>query len=212
MSDPLVEKALERVPRGGLLGFGSGSTAERFLRGLARAGLRVAGVPTSRRTECLARELGLSLVNLEDVETLDLAVDGADEVGPGLDLVKGYGGALTREKIVAAAARRVLILADARKRVAKLGGRGRLPLEVVPFAAPALARALAAEGMPCAARPEPSDNGLTLLDARVSAIEDPAALERRLRERPGLVCSGLFLGMAHEALIEGPDGVVEVLR
>ena len=214
MRDALVERALERVPAGAALGFGSGSMAERFLRGLAAAGLRVRGVPTSARTEALARELGLPLTSLEEVPTLDLAVDGADEVDPRLDLIKGYGGALTREKVVAAASRRVLILADGRKRVPKLGSRGRLPLEVVPFAAAPVAHALAGMGMPCAARPAPSDNGNVLLDAAVGAIEDPPALERRLRELPGVVATGLFLGMAHEVLleVEGADSPLRLSR
>lgn len=215
----LEARALEQVPAGGVIGLGTGAAAERFLRALGarvREGLRIRGVPTSRRTEARAVEEGLPLVSLDDVEEIDLTVDGADEVDPRLNLIKGYGGALTREKIVAAASRRVLILADRSKLVPRLGARGRLPVEVVPFGAAFAARSLAAAGLPSALRladgaPFLSDNGNVVLDVAVREIDDPAGLERVIRAIPGVVATGLFLGVADEALIEG-EGNVGVLR
>jgi ribose 5-phosphate isomerase A len=213
-------RALERVPRDGVVGLGTGSTAERFLRALGervRDGLKVRGVATSLRTEALARELGIPLVSLDDVESLDLAVDGADEIDPRLNLLKGFGGALVREKIVAAASKRVLILARRDKLVPRLGARGRLPVEVLPFGAAFAARVLAASGLPGVRRsadggPYRTDNGNFILDLAVSAIEEPEALEAAIRAVPGVVGTGLFAGMAHEVLVEAADGSVESLR
>lgn len=216
----LESAALERLPREGVVGLGTGSTAERFLRALGarvRDGLKIRGVATSRRTEALALELGIPLVSLDDVEAVDLTVDGADEIDARLNLLKGFGGALVREKIVAAASRRVLILARRDKLVPRLGAGGRLPVEVVPFGASFAARLLGASGLPSDPRgadgePFRSDNGNFILDLRVSPIEDPEALEAAIRAVPGVVGTGLFLGMAQEALLEAPDGTVEVLR
>ena len=215
----LESRALERVPRDGVVGLGTGSTAERFIRALGarvRDGLNVRGVPTSRRTEALAIELGIPLVSLDDVEAVDVTVDGADEVDPRLNLIKGFGGALVREKIVAAASRHVLILARREKLVPRLGARGRLPVEVVPFGAAFAARVLGASGLAAVLRtadgaPVRTDNGNAILDLSVQAIEDPEALEEAIRAVPGVVGTGLFLGMAHEVLVEG-DGAVESLR
>jgi ribose 5-phosphate isomerase A len=133
-------------------------------------------------------------------------VDGADEVDPRLDLVKGYGGALVREKIVAAAARRFIVLVGSEKLVPTLGSRGRLPVEVVPFAAPFCGRRLAELGYPPTTRladgkPFVTDNGNLILDVAVTAITDPGGLDRTLRDVPGVVGTGLFVNMAHAVLV-----------
>lgn len=217
-----AETAVGRVRDGMTLGLGTGSAAERFVRALAdrvRAGLRVRGVPTSDRTAALARSLGVPLVPLADALPIDVTVDGADEVDPHLDLIKGYGHALVREKVVAAASRELLILIGpgnaAEKLVGTLGQRGRLPVEVVPFAVPLCLRRVAALGHPAAVVTDPaggprvSDNGNHLIELRVGPLPDPAGLERELCAIPGVVGTGLFLGMASAVIIER-DGAVEV--
>src|SRR5437660_6616662 len=187
-------KAVEFVEDGMTVGLGTGSTAfwlvER-LGGRVRAGLRVRGVPTSRRTEEQARALGIPLVTFAEVQQLDLAIDGADEIGPGLALIKGGGGALLREKLVASAARRFVVVADAGKKVEVLG-KFPLPVEVVPFAWEVTARRVAE-----VLKVEPAlrrdgeggayvtDNGNYILDCRCGGIRDPAAKERELQMSPG---------------------------
>src|SRR5262245_9327568 len=184
-----AELALQYVPDGGAIGLGTGHAAEAFLRALAdrvRAGMRVRGVPTSRASDSLARSLGIPLVSLDDALPLDVAVDGADEVAPNLDLIKGWGRALVRARIVAAAAKRFVVLVGPEhvqeKLVDRLGKRGKLPVEVVPFALPLVRRRLADIGLPA----EPyrdggtlflSDNGNHILDAHVGPLDDPAALD-----------------------------------
>jgi len=216
-----AEVALQYVTDGAAVGLGTGHAAEAFLRALAdrvRAGMRVRGVPTSRASESLGRSLGIPLVPLDDAIPLDVAVDGADEVAPNLDLIKGWGRALIRERIVAAAAKRFVVLVGPEhvqvKLVDRLGRRGKLPVEVVPFALPLVKRRLAALGLPA----EPfsdggslflSDNGNHILDARVGPLDDPAALDRAIRDIPGVVGTGLFLGLADVVLIED-GGQVEV--
>jgi len=216
-----AEHALQYVTDGAAIGLGTGRAAEAFLRALAdrvRSGFRVRGVPTSRASESLARSFGIPLVSLEDALPLDLAVDGADEVAPNLDLIKGWGRALIRERIVASAAKRFVVLVGPEhvkeKLVRRLGERGKLPVEVVPFALPLVQRRLADMGLPA----EPfldggshflSDNGNHILDARVGPIDDPAALDRAIRDIPGVVGTGLFLGVADVVLIED-GGKVEV--
>jgi ribose 5-phosphate isomerase A len=216
-------RALERVKSGMALGLGTGSTVRPFLELLAARMVSgalkgIVGVPTSEQTARRCRELGIPLATLEDRPVLDLAVDGADEVGPGLDLIKGLGGALLREKLVALAARRFLIVADAGKRVRKLGVRAPLPVEVVPFGWTLLVpffRRLGAE--PALRRrndgdPYLTDGGHYIVDCRFPrGIAKPASLARALALRPGIVEDGLFLGMAHEAIIAGETGV-SVLR
>jgi ribose 5-phosphate isomerase A len=223
---PLIsQRALEFVQDGQALGLGSGKASTAFIRALGRrvqAGLRVRGVPTSESTAALARELGIPLVTLDEVFPLDLAVDGADEVDPRLDLIKGLGGALVREKVVAAAARRLVILVGpekvAEKTVAVLGGRGTLPVEVLPFALGLCTRRLLDLGLPSVLRPDPqtgrpfrTDNGNHILDCRTGPLSDPAGLEARLLAVPGVVGTGLFLGMADTVLIQRGD-TVEVRR
>lgn len=199
----LAARALELVRDGDIVGLGSGRAATAFLRALAervREGLRVRGVPTSEATAALARRLGVPLAGLDEAP-LALTVDGADEVDPRLDLIKGYGGAMVRERIVAAASRRQVILVTVEKLVPVLGTRGRLPIEIVPFALPLCRRRLEALGCPpavrqAAGRPVRSDNGNLLLDCAIRPLADPAALERELRAIPGVVDTGLFLGTA----------------
>jgi ribose 5-phosphate isomerase A len=210
----IYERALELVPDGAALGLGSGRAATAFLKALAariQAGrLRVRGVPTSRGTAELAGQLGIPLTPLAEVGTLDLDVDGADEVDPQLDLIKGYGRALVREKVVAACARQLVILVSPEKLVPQLGARGKLPVEVLEFALPLCERRLRALGC----RPVPylkdgklflSDNGNPILDCEVSPLPDPPRLEQAIRAIPGVVGTGLFLGMATRVLIGAPD-------
>lgn len=214
-----VERALELVPDGAVVGLGTGRAATAFLVALGervRAGLRVRGVPTSQASADLAWHLGVPLASPAEVEAIDVAVDGADEVDPACDLIKGYGGALVREKIVAAAARRFVVLVGEEKLVKSLGERGRLPVEVVPFGLPLCRRRLETLGL----APQPragegglvvTDNGNHILDCRVSALDRPAELEQALRAIPGVVGTGLFLGLAHEVLVQRGEAV-EVLR
>ncbi|MGQ7794473.1 ribose-5-phosphate isomerase RpiA [Faunimonas sp. B44] len=218
-----AEAALAHVESGMRLGLGTGSTAAFFVKGLAErvsGGLDVVGVPTSEATAALARALGVPLATLEDYPELDLAVDGADEIGPGLSLVKGGGGALLREKIVAHAARRMIVIADASKVVDTLGAFP-LPIEAVPFglAATSLAveRCALELGLSCAldlrrrdGEVAKTDGGNWLLDASFGRIPEPEALARELSALPGVVEHGLFLGYADLAIIAGPDGLQEI--
>jgi ribose 5-phosphate isomerase A len=209
-------KAAEFIEDGMTVGLGTGSTAHWLIERLGervREGLRVRCVPTSRRTEEQAQGLGIPLVALGEVLELDIAVDGADEIGPGLALVKGGGGALLREKLVAAAARRFVVIADASKRVETLG-RFPLPVEVVPFAWEVTARRVAAvtNAEPALRRDAGggvyvTDNGNYILDCRCGRIEEPARLERELKALVGVVESGLFVGMAHLAVVADSGGV-----
>jgi ribose 5-phosphate isomerase A len=200
-----------------LIGLGSGRAASAFVRALgARVGqgLRVRGVPTSEATAALAREVGITLAALDE-GILDLTVDGADEVDPRLDLIKGYGGALVRERIVAAASRRLVILVGEEKLVPVLGARGRLPVEVIPFGCPLAMRELSALGCrpslrTSGGRPFVSDNGNWIVDCGVRAIEAPAAFARDLKAVPGIVDAGLFLGMASLVLVATADGTREL--
>jgi ribose 5-phosphate isomerase A len=218
----LAAHALALLPAdtGGALriGLGSGRAAAAFVRALGarvRAGLRVRGVPTSEATAALARAESIPLGPL-DAAPLDLTVDGADEVDPALDLIKGYGGALVRERIVAAASRRQVILVTAEKLVDRLGARGRLPVEVIPFGRPLCERRLQALG--CRPRlreagghPFVTDNGHAILDCAIEPPADPAALERAIRAIPGVVDTGLFLGTADTVLV-AEAGAVRALR
>ena len=210
-----IDKALDYVADGMAVGLGSGRAAERFTRALAASGRHVRCVPTSQATADLAAGLGLHLVTLDDVSHLDLTVDGADEVDPRLNLIKGYGRALVREKIVAAASRHRVILIGpdgaAEKLVPVLGTRGKLPVEVVRFGLAVVRGKLEEMGIPATpVRRDDgelffSDNGNVILTCRVGPIADPADLERRITAIPGVVGTGLFLGMVDAVLIQNGE-------
>ena len=214
----LARRALGFVKDDTAVGLGAGRAATAFVRALAarvRDGLRVRGVPVSEATAELAEELGIPLVGLE--AEIDITVDGADEVDPDLNLIKGYGGALLRERVVAAASRRQVILVERDKLVSRLGSRGRLPVEVVPFALPVCRRRLAALGLGpelrmAGERPFVTDNGNVILDCVVGPIADPPGLERALRAVPGVVDTGLFLGTADTVLVADGTSVSEWSR
>ena len=212
-------RAAEAVRPGMVLGLGTGSTVAYFLAALGRRFASgelpgIVGVPTSVATESAVRELGIPLRTLEEVGTLDLTVDGADEVAPNLDLIKGLGGALLREKMVAQASRRFLVIVDERKVVRSLGTRSPLPVEVTQFGwrshLPYLqglgAKARLREESP--GHPFRTDNGNFLLDCRFpEGISNPQVLDKDLASRAGILESGLFLGLAQEVLVGGSEGV-----
>ena len=208
-------RAAELVEPDMLVGLGTGDTAAHAVRALGakvRAGLKITGVATSRATAELAQSLGIRLVEPDDVEALDLTIDGADEIDPELRLVKGAGGALVRERLVARASRRLVIVADEAKLVPRLGAKHRLPVEVLPFGSRWTIARLAALGLD----PKPragarSDGGGVLVDCAIGAKADLAALAATLKGLPGVVDHGLFLDEAAEAFVgfPGPDGHVE---
>ncbi|MFZ1681501.1 MAG: ribose-5-phosphate isomerase RpiA [Rhizobiaceae bacterium] len=211
--------ALEHVSDGMKLGIGTGSTAEEFVRLLAErvaGGMRIVGVPTSERTAKLCRELAVPLATLEEEPALDLTIDGADELDAHLNLVKGGGGALLREKIVAAASKAMIVIADGSKVVETLG-RFPLPIEVNRFglAATTLAIGDAASRLGLSGAlalrggddPFVTDGGHLILDASFGRIRDPEALSNALHLVPGVVEHGLFIGLATRAIIAFPDGV-----
>ncbi len=217
-----AERALQLVTPGMKLGLGSGSTARQFVDLVAekvKAGLDVRCVATSEGTAAQAKTLGIPLTTLDELPELDLTVDGADEVDPKLNLIKGGGGALLREKIVASASKRMVVIADSTKIVRRLGAFP-LPIEVVPFGLAAtrrhIERAFAKLGLagPMRVRGESSpfvtDGGHYILDCSLGAISDPGALSEILSPIPGIVEHGLFVGLARAAIIAGAEGV-EVL-
>jgi ribose 5-phosphate isomerase A len=206
----IVERALELVSGQPLIGLGSGRAAQAFIRALAervRDGReKVSGVPTSEETADLARKVGIPLLTLADADALDVTVDGADEVDPDLNLIKGYGRALVREKIVAASSRKLLILVGEEKLVPRLGTRRKLPVEVLPFALPVCQRRLQELGCRPTVwaqngRPLTTDNGNNILDCAVEPIADADRLESSFRDIPGVVGTGLFLRMADVVLV-----------
>lgn len=210
------EAAAELVEDGMRLGLGTGSTARYFIEAVARRLLRgelegVVGVPTSRATAELALELGIPLVDLD--APLDLAVDGADEVGPGLGLIKGGGGALLREKIVAAAAAQFVVVADSSKLVGHLGETFALPVEVARFGHLVTLAALQRAGdawLRGGDRPFVTDNGNYIVDVATGPIHDAEAMAASLALTPGVVETGLFVGLADRALIGTDSGVEEL--
>jgi len=203
MKAQAAEAAMAEVQDGMVLGLGTGSTAALAVAALGRrvaAGLRVVGIPTSERTATQAKSLGIPLTTLAEHPVIDLTIDGADEVNTGtLDLIKGLGGALLREKIVASASRRMIVVVDESKLVTALGGV-RLPVEIVPFGWQATDRRLA-EFLPDRVlrlrdgAPFVTDNGNYLLDC-LTLIPNPAALATRLKSITGVVDHGLFIGLA----------------
>lgn len=225
-SDPeslarVARAALAYVADGMILGLGTGRAAEAFIHALGervRGGLRVSGVPTSNRSAELARKLGIEVRSLEEVEHLDVAFDGADEVTPDLALTKGLGGALLRERVVASEADRFIVLVTPEKMVDKLGSRTPIPIEVVPFAGPSVSRRLRkAGGTPVVRKkadgfPYFTDNGNWILDTAFGPIDDPAALDAMIRRIPGVVDHGIFLKMASLVIVADDRAVREVRR
>lgn len=216
-------RAAEAVRPGMTVGLGTGSTVAFFLKALGRRCRSgelpgILAVPTSSRTEQEALALGIPVGTLEEAGTLDLTVDGADEVDPDLDLIKGLGGALLREKMVAQATRRLVIIVDEGKLVGRLGTRGPLPIEVVPFGWRSHLPFLTSQGARTDLRTRPdggpylTDNGNLILHCRFpDGIEDPVSLDGALAARAGIVETGLFLGLTHEVLVGG-EGTVRSLR
>ncbi|HVZ15252.1 MAG TPA: ribose-5-phosphate isomerase RpiA [Bauldia sp.] len=217
----VARAAVDEVKDGMKLGLGSGRTAEYFVRFLAErirsAGLKVVGVPTSKETAALARQVGVPLTTLDETPALDLAVDGADEVGPGLRLIKGGGGALTREKIVASAAKRMIVVAD-RAKVVKVLGAFALPIEVVPFGGGATRQAiervagrLGLSGQltlrTAGGATYVTDGGNYIYDAAFGRIPDPDTLAAALKQIVGVVEHGLFIRLASNAIIADSDRV-----
>lgn len=211
----IAERALALVPHEGAIGLGTGHAATAFLQALAekvRAGWRVRGVPTSRESAELATQLGIPLTTLDECRQLEVDVDGADEVDPENNLIKGYGGALVREKIVASAAKRLVILVGDEKIVPILGSRGRLPVEIVPFGLAVCEAALAKLGcLPKLRRdgdePHVTDNGNYILDCRIAPLDRPHKLEQDILAIPGVVGTGLFLDMRPTVLVGTGDRV-----
>lgn len=214
-----AERALEEVRDGMVLGLGTGTTARHFVDGVGRlvaGGMRLTGVATSRATAAQAEALGIPLAETVD-RALDLTVDGADEIDPELNLIKGRGGAMLREKVVAAASRRMVVIATEDKLVARLG-RGPLPVEVLPLLWRRTAAHVEALGLHPELRlsadgqPYVSDNGNLILDCALAGVADLRALAAGLETIPGVLGHGLFLGLAELALVAGETGVREIRR
>ena len=206
------------VRDGDVVGLGTGSTAYFAVLALGervKAGLKILGIPTSIATGELARKLGIPLTTLDEHPEIDITLDGADEIGPHLNLTKGGGGALLREKVVASASKKMVVVADSSKLVPALG-KFPLPVEVIPFARAVVERKLASLGATPKLRlkqdgqPYITDNGNHILDASFGKIEDPPALARILSDTPGVVEHGLFIGLAEMALIGRGSSVEEI--
>ncbi|MGH2533937.1 MAG: ribose-5-phosphate isomerase RpiA [Thermomicrobiales bacterium] len=221
--DILGRHAAMLIAPGNRVGLGSGSTAEAFIRALGESvaeGLRIEAVATSRRSAHLARSLGIPLVSIDDVDGLDLGIDGADEIDPALNLTKGRGGALLFEKLVARICRKFVVVAAEDKLVPMLGMRMPLPVEIVPFAWRHTASAIEALGLQVSLRchdstydPDPflTDGGHFLLDCVTGPVNDALSLANQLKAIPGVVDHGYFVGMASSCLIVGQDGNVRTV-
>ncbi len=223
------EAAAELVTEGMRLGLGTGSTTafaiEAIGRRVSEENLNVVGVPTSFAAERLAREYGVPITTLDDLArsnpslSLDLAIDGADEVDPALNLIKGRGAAHTREKIVASLATRFVVLIDPSKEVAQLGTKMPVPVEVLPMADASVSKALRELGSEPVLRmgrskdgPVVSDQGFWIVDARFNGIQNPAELSSAISQIPGVLDHGLFIGMATDVLVGEEDGDVRRIR
>ncbi len=212
--------SLQFVKEGQVVGLGTGSTAAYFIKLLGeqvKSGLRIRGIPTSVRSRDMAIELGIPLITLDDCQEIDVTVDGADEVDPQLRLIKGGGGAMLREKIVASATKQMIVVADASKQVARLG-KFPLPVEVIRFAQPLVAKRVAKLGAEVQLRrdasgsPYVTDENHHILDCRFGEMRDPDGLARELNGMPGVVEHGLFIGMASVALFARGSEIVELKR
>jgi ribose 5-phosphate isomerase A len=210
-----AEAALDYVKDGYVVGLGTGSTIRYLLAALGqrvRAGLKITGVPTSEETAELARKAGIPLLSDDDLWPIDVAMDGADQVDPQLNLIKGGGGALLREKIVAANARQMIITVDETKRVSVLGGAFPLPIEVLPFGWRNTAREIEQLGGKTVRRERNSHvfrtaSGHYILDLHIARIEDPADLEVRLNRIPGVIECGLFVGRTDVLIVAASNGL-----
>lgn len=213
-------EAVKNIRDGFIIGLGSGSTVayavEEIGRRIKEEGLRVLGVPSSYQSLLLAARFGIPTTTLYEHSVIDLTIDGADQIDQNLNLIKGMGGALTREKVIAAASRRLIIVADERKLTDKLGKGQLLPIEVLPFAEPLVAAKIKEIGGKPFLReskkntPFITDNGNFILDVDFGTIDDPLSLERRLKMIPGVVETGLFIGMTQLAYIGTRTAVKKV--
>jgi len=204
--------AIAELPAEGVIGLGSGSTVRFFIEELAtlvKQGQRYVGVPTSAATRALASKLGIELLDDDGPWDIAVNVDGADEIDPARNVIKGGGAAHAREKIVNRAARRNVIIADESKLSAALGTKAKVPIEVLPFGLRATERLLGAFGEP-SLRTQQSDNGNPIYDLAVQPLIDPGALERAIRVIPGVVEVGLFVGRVDLVLVAARDGVRRV--
>ncbi len=212
--------ALDEIRANMIVGLGTGSTASHFIRelgGRVRAGLQVLGIPTSEASRILAEEVGVPLTSLKEHPEIDVTVDGADEVSPDLDLIKGLGGALVREKIVAHASKRVIIVVDDSKMVGQLGMRAPIPVEVVPFAVDSVKLKLERWNGTAAIRQRQgqafiSDNGNLILDWQYGRIESPFEVESKLKAITGVVDSGIFSRVAAMVVVAEKSSVRKIPR
>ncbi|GJL54802.1 MAG: ribose-5-phosphate isomerase A [Nitrospirales bacterium] len=211
-----AEKSLECIHDGNTVGLGTGSTVRYLLEALAprvQEGLRIQGVPTSQETALMASQLHIPILQDEDYWSVDVAIDGADEVDPQLNLIKGGGGALLREKIIAANAKQFVVIVDDGKLVSSLGVAFPLPVEVTPFGWPSTVRAIEQLGYRATRRERNgqafvTDNQHYILDLHGPAIANPSRLAQQLHDIPGVVESGLFVGMTSTLIVGTPQGVV----
>ncbi|HJQ26610.1 MAG TPA: ribose-5-phosphate isomerase RpiA [Blastocatellia bacterium] len=210
-----AERAVEMVSDGQIIGLGTGSTSRFAIEALGRrvaGGLQIRGVATSEATAQMARGLGISVIGLNEVPAVDLTIDGADEVDGDFQMIKGGGGALTREKLVALASRRRVYIVDEKKLVERLGANWPVPVEVLPFAWPQVEAKIAALGGEPQLRMRgdrvfETDNENYILDCRFKGIPEPAQLEKSLKLISGVIESGLFIGIADVLIIGWPDRV-----
>lgn len=215
LKEMAAREAVKSIGDGMVVGLGSGSTASiaiRLIGEMVGSGMRIVGVPTSRESEELARSVGIPLGELKDHPVVDLTIDGADEVDPDLNLVKGLGGALVREKIVAAATTVEVIVVDDSKLVDFICQKAPLPVEIVRFGHEATLLKLSMLGCTPEVRmrdggPFVSDNGNYIADCRFDRIDDPSAMERALNLIPGVVENGLFVGIAKRVIVASADGI-----
>lgn len=209
-------KAVEFVRDGMIVGLGTGSTAKHMVVALGdkvRAGMKLRGVPTSQETAALAKQAGIALIESDNRWEIDVAIDGADQVDPGFNLIKGGGGALLKEKIVAASARQFVVLVDHTKRVPVLGGSFPLPIEVVPFGWGSTAREI--ERLTRSrvvlreknGAPFTTEAGNLIVDVHLARIDNPQSLEIALNQIPGIVETGLFVGRTNVLIVGTPQGV-----